>query len=109
MGTKIEFLQNTDASTLPVATVTLFAGEQFPLVLFPGTQSPSKEIGYEVTNVDDVGTAIEPLFPKPEPGKLPQGSNLHILINNHIDLKGIMYQGEDTSVIARVTDTTNFF
>lgn len=106
MGTAVEFRKNSEATTSPIATVALTADESFPLVLFPDTKGPLGEIGYEITNVADAGTAVQPLFARPtEPGKLPQGSKPYILINQAMELSGVMFQGEDAPVTAWVADT----
>lgn len=106
MGSQIEIRKNPADTSSLAARIQLSADESFSLVLSPGTNGPLKEVGYEITNVADSGTVIQPLFPGPtEPGKLPQGSKPYILINNHMDLEGIMYQGENTPVTARIIDT----
>ena len=106
MGTKIEFRQSEDQSV--IATVKLNLDKTFPLVITNGGKGPSGEIGYEVIDVKEEGTVVQPLFSRPEAGKLPQGSLPFILVNESRVIEGVLFQGEETSVSAKITNSSSF-
>ncbi len=109
MATTIELIERGTNADFILEKIDLAEdAPPFPLNLAPNVIGQLNEIGYEVFNVAGEGTAIQPIFPRPEPGKLPQGSKPEILIGNSRELPGVAYEGLhiplSPNVVARVTD-----